>query len=137
MTPPLTLSAVILRVADVDKAAAYYTNTLGFTLERRFDTFAFLSSGATGPGGGVSIILNQPGKTLPPGEPMSLAGTTEVVLQTTDIHATFDALKAKGVAFLVPAPFLASSEATHDLYAAPFRDPDGHLLSITGRVVKK
>jgi catechol 2,3-dioxygenase-like lactoylglutathione lyase family enzyme len=53
-----------------------------------------------------------------------------------DIHAEHARLTAAGVEFLMP-PTHVSSDDTHDLYAAAFRDPDGHLLSITSRVVKQ
>lgn len=56
-----------------------------------------------------------------------VAGATEVVFQVEHVRAAWEALKNQGVEF-VNEP----RQVTPNDWAAHFRDPDGHLLSIFG-----
>ena len=56
-----------------------------------------------------------------------MAGGTEIVFGVEDVTAAHAALTARGVAFLS-----APRNVTGDQWAANFRDPDGHLLSVFG-----
>lgn len=58
-----------------------------------------------------------------------IVGATEVVFQVDDVQAAFDALRKRGVAF-----DSAPHNATGSEWAANFRDPDGHRLSIFGPI---
>src|SRR5262249_22980996 len=125
-TDPSRLSRighVILRVSDLKRSTAFYRDTLGLPLKFAFEGFAFFDAG------GITLALN---------ENQSVAGKVselshEIVFDTADIHAAFAALKSRGVEF-TREPRIVTSDATHDLLATDFRDPDGHVLSITGRV---
>lgn len=132
---PLTglrnVSSVILRVSDIAGAVAFYTQKLGLRVTRQSPGFAFLDAGA------ISLILNKPEGRIEPSDAPGLAGYTEVVFDVADIRAAFAALRGRGVQFLSPEPFRVSGDETHDVLAAPFRDPDGHLLSITGKEPKQ
>jgi predicted lactoylglutathione lyase len=44
---------------------------------------------------------------------------------------TYAEMKARGVVF-TREPFAATTDGSRVLYAANFKDPDGHVLSITG-----
>ena len=59
----------------------------------------------------------------------------EIAFDCPDIQGAYEALKARGVTF-GREPRVVTSDATHDLLATDFGDPDGHVLSITGRAAK-
>ena len=67
------------------------------------------------------------------GPSTGLSALTEVVLESADVMKTYQEMKARGVVFL-REPFAATTDGSRVLYAANFRDPDGHILSITGWV---
>lgn len=120
-TPPaLCASMVILRVQDLARAERFYTGALALEPTRRFAGFVFLDVGP------LTLILNQPERAVP----AVTTGLTEVVFSVADIHAAHRALEARGVAFLAPPRVVGHADG-FDRWVAPFRDPDGHLLSIT------
>ena len=49
---------------------------------------------------------------------------------------TVTAMKARGIVF-VPDPRVVNNDGAPDLYTTGFRDPDGHLLSVIGWVVRR
>jgi catechol 2,3-dioxygenase-like lactoylglutathione lyase family enzyme len=51
-------------------------------------------------------------------------------LEVADIDAMYAELKAAGIRFLYP-PRPASRSARLELWAAAFRDPDGHGIALT------
>lgn len=126
--PPPALSAnmVILRVADLERARAFYAETLGLRVTRSFPGFVFLDAG------GVTLVLNQPERPLA----SVTSGFTEVVFEVADIQDAHAALRSRGVAFLAP-PFIVGSAEDYDRWASPFRDPDGHLLSLTAMTPRR
>lgn len=125
------IAHVILRVSDLPRSVAYYKDMLGLTMQASFPGFAFFAAG------GVTLVLNEnkaaaaAAGRVPDGVP-----ATEIVFETTDIHAAHAALKSRGVAF-AREPRVVTSDATHDTLATDFCDPDGHVLSITGRVARR
>lgn len=124
----MRVSNVILRVADMDKSVAFYRDQLG--LGPRFVSPEFSGFDA----GSVTLMLHTP--ATPPTAPSAgLAALTEVVLETEDVHAAYSAMRARGVEFRLE-PRLLTSDATRDLVGTDFRDPDGHVLSLTGWVAK-
>lgn len=124
------VASVILRVADLKVSTEYYRDTLGLTVQFAFEGFAFFA------GGGVTLILNE-NKAIAASAGVSAGGVpaTEIVFDAPDIRAAYATLKARGVAF-TREPRVVTSDATHDTLATDFRDPDGHVLSIMGRVAK-
>ena len=79
--------------------------------------FVFLNAG------GVTLSLSTTHAKLA----TPVAGGTEVVFGVADVTAAHEALRARGVEFLN-----APRNVTGDQWAANFRDPDGHLLSVFG-----
>jgi catechol 2,3-dioxygenase-like lactoylglutathione lyase family enzyme len=120
------VSNLILRVADLPRALAFYRDTLGMGVRFASDEFAFLD------GGGIALVLNKP--EAPPAQASAgLAALTEVVLEVDDVRARYAELEKRGVPFSrEPRP--VTSDAQRDLLATDFRDPDGHVLSLTGWV---
>ncbi len=124
---PLRASRIILRVADLQKSIAFYRDQVGLPVQSSTPNFAVLDGG-----GGITVMLNQVAVTSPSS---GLAALTEIVLESPDVMATYAAMKARGIAFKV-VPRTVTTDGVRDLLATDFRDPDGHVLSITGWVAR-
>lgn len=120
MTTSTRLSHVMLAVEDIDRSVAFYAGTLGLDLLHRTPAMAFLDAGGT-------TIVVRTGFDAGPGD------AVEIVLESPDVHRTFAAWRQRGVAFRVELRPVMQAGGRH-LVAADFRDPDGHLLSLTGWV---
>ncbi|MEM6647479.1 MAG: VOC family protein [Bacteroidota bacterium] len=122
----LKVNHVRLRVHDVDAAAAFYTDVLGF--ER--DT-APCGPGRIGlKGAMLPLVLEEADGPLPP---LSEATPrTKVTLEAYDLHATMARLKGEGVAFTIdpPVPFGVNAAGEPLGLATRFQDPMGHEFSI-------
>jgi len=86
------------QIKDVARAIAFYTGTLGFTLDQQhLPAFAQVSIGD------LKLILSGPGasgsRPMPNGHPQSPGGWTRVILQVKDLPARIVALKKAGVRF--------------------------------------
>lgn len=118
------VAQVILRVADLKRSMAFFGETLGLPLKFNFENFAFYAAG------GIDLVLNESKSAKEFG-----ADLTEITFECEDIQTTYAGLRTRGVAF-AREPRVVTGDATHDLYAVDFRDPDGHVLSLTGRVAR-
>ena len=115
---------LILRVSDLAASTAFYRDRVGLKLQMINEEFAVFD------GGGMLLMLE--GLAKPPAGPSTgLAAFTEVVLESPDVFATYAAMESRGVTFRRKLRAVTSDE-TRDLYAADFRDPNGHVISIAG-----
>ncbi|UGT42348.1 VOC family protein [Nocardia yamanashiensis] len=142
----LKLEVVVLPVADVDRAKAFYTERLGFRLDADFPVDAsYRVVQVTPPGSACSIIFGTGVSAAAPG---SLQGLHLIV---TDIEQTVAELTGRGVT--VEGPFRDATGVFHHAGAesrvpgvdpqrrsygsfAAFTDPDGNgwfLQEITQR----
>ncbi|MGH3649363.1 MAG: VOC family protein [Acidimicrobiia bacterium] len=117
----MRIGQIILRVADLDRSVAFWTDTVGFEMSMRAGTFAFLD------GGGTQLTLNQVERRS------TDESLTEIVLEFDDIRSAFSELSNRGVPFEVSLRPV-TSDGERELLAAHFRDPDGHLASAVGWV---
>ncbi len=117
----MRIGRLILRVSDLDRSVKFWSESVGFDVVGRGGAFAFLD------GGGVELALNQVSDVA---KDTSL---TEIVIESSDVRASYEDLAARGVPLEVSLrPVM--SEGDRQLLAAHFHDPDGHLGSITGWV---
>lgn len=108
---------IMLGVTNVDGSVRFYRDTVGLTLQSASSEFAFFATGV------VTLALNAPlGRSVKP-----LAGATEVVFPVASVRAAHETLSAQGCVFAT-APRVVTGES----WAASFRDPDGHLLTLFG-----
>jgi catechol 2,3-dioxygenase-like lactoylglutathione lyase family enzyme len=107
---------ILVPVADIDRAAAFYADVLGLPLLFRFPGNAFFDAH------GVRIYLATPTE---PG----YAGPATLYFRVDDVGATFDALVARG-AEVREAPEIAHRDAAYDLWLAFVRDPDGNNIGL-------
>ena len=98
--PPgtFTVHGVRYQVADVARAAAFYTDHLGFKLEhQQLPAFASVSLGD------FRLLLSGPGasgsRPMPEGVSQQPGGWNRVVLRVTDLPARIAALEKVGVRF--------------------------------------
>jgi catechol 2,3-dioxygenase-like lactoylglutathione lyase family enzyme len=113
--PPVSM--IMLGVRDLEKSISFYRDRLGIDVRQRIPGFAFLDSGA------LTIVLSEPlAKNVSP-----LAGATEVIFSVNDVRASYEALKNQGVEFSQEP-----RNVSGPMWAANFRDPDGHLLTLFG-----
>ena len=111
------IANVMLGTTDLARSVAFYHETLGLDIRFESPGFAFLD------GGGVTLVLSEAHARL--ADPV--AGGTEIVFGVEDVTAAHAGLTARGVEFLSEP-----RNVTGDQWAANFRDPDGHLLSVFG-----
>lgn len=114
------VALVMLGVKDFPKSVAFYRDTLGLQPQGEVPgEFAFFN------GGGVMLALSVPHadpKTSP-----STVGAFEVVFGVDNVTAAYEALRARGVAFI-----REPRNVTGANWSAVFTDPDGHRLSLFG-----
>jgi glyoxylase I family protein len=92
------LWGVRYQVKDVQRAIAFYTQTLGFHLDmQNLPAFGQVSIG------GLKLILSGPGasgsRPMPNGHQQEPGGWNRIVLQVQDLSARIGALKETGVRF--------------------------------------
>jgi len=94
----LGVHGVRYQVADVARAAAFYTRHLGFKLEHQ-QLPAFASDSL----GDFTLLLSGPGasgsRPMPGGELQKPGGWNRVVLRVSDLPALIDTLKKAGLKF--------------------------------------
>lgn len=113
----MRVSHVMLGVSSVEASLPFYRDKLGMNVQHQIPGFAFLD------GGSLTLALSEEvwrsmGKS---------AGAMEIVLGVDSVKATYAEMKQRGVAFTNEPRVVNGRE-----WAANFRDPDGHLLSIFG-----
>jgi methylmalonyl-CoA/ethylmalonyl-CoA epimerase len=122
-TAPLHLSAIgqiALTVTQVDRAIAFYRDTLGMKLLFQVPNMGFFDCG------GVRLMLTGAAKA---GDGQSFV----VYFKVPDIQQVFQALTERGVT-IDRDPHLLARMPDHDLWMAFFRDPDRNLLALMSEV---
>lgn len=112
----LEISMIMFGVENMKRSVAFYRDTVGLELQSESEEFAFFKTGA------VTLALNAGlGKMEP------RAGAVEVIFPVESVTKAHDVLAAKGLNFFrKPRAINAGS------FAATFRDPDGHLITLYG-----
>ena len=118
-----SVHGVRYQVTDVARAAAFYTDRLGFTLgHQHLPAFASVSLGE------FTLLLSGPGasgsRPLPGGEPQQPGGSNRVVLRVADLPARIDALKNAAV------KFRNQMEAGPGGRQIQIEDPDGNPIEL-------
>jgi len=117
------LHGVRYQTTDVQRAADFYTEHLGFTLEhRQLPAFATVSLG------GFKLLLSGPGasgsRPMPDGRRQEAGGWNRIVLHVTDVAREIERLGKAGVKF------------RNEMEAGPagrqiqIEDPDGNPIEL-------
>jgi methylmalonyl-CoA/ethylmalonyl-CoA epimerase len=104
-------------VRDVDRAEAFYRDTLGLRHLYRFGDLTFFDCA------GVRLLLE---KSHDPGNDNH---GSPIYFSCADIALSVRELQQRGVIF-DGAPHLIARMDDHDLWMAFFKDPDGHILAL-------
>jgi catechol 2,3-dioxygenase-like lactoylglutathione lyase family enzyme len=118
------LRQIAVAVKDLQTSKAFYRDMMGLKL--LFEAppgLAFFDLG------GVWLMLSQENEKEPAHEGSVL------YFEAANIHEAYEALKARGVAF-IDAPHLIANMGTFELWMTFFRDPDGTALALRAEVPK-
>ena len=120
MTHITTVGRVMVPVADQDKAIAFYTGALGFSVAADVpfgegDRWVEVAP----PGGGANLAL------VPPRGDYQTGRNTGIALESSDVQAAHDDFRSRGIA--IDEPGIMGGDGT----VPPmffFRDGDGNVL---------
>ena len=115
------IGQIAVPVTDIDRAVAYYRDTLGMRfLFQAPPGLAFFDCA------GVRLMLDGPAKAQ--------AGMSSVIYyKVDDLQDASTVLSERGVQFENP-PHLIATLPDHELWMAFFRDPDANLLALMSEV---
>jgi catechol 2,3-dioxygenase-like lactoylglutathione lyase family enzyme len=116
---PISGVGLTLLVTDLSRSLEFYRDTLGFEEFDRGSGNAVLASGAT------RLVLRE----VTGAAPMSRR-LVHVNLEVDDIEAAYRRLKDAGLRFTY-APRVVNRGSRVEVWAAAFRDPDGHGIALT------
>ena len=110
------IGQIAVTVGNLERAVAFYRDTLGMALLFQVPNMAFFDCG------GVRLMLGLPEK---PGEIFS----SVIYYKVDQIQQACEILSSRGVEFEAK-PHLIAKMPDHDLWMAFFRDPDRNLLAL-------
>lgn len=116
---PIHGVGITLLVTDLNRSIAFYRDMLGFHEIDGGEGNAVLASGAT------RIVLRAIRDVAPINRRL-----VHLNLEVADLDATYEDLRSKGIRFTY-APRAVNRGAKLELWAAAFRDPDGHGIALT------
>jgi len=115
------IGQIAVTVHDLEKAIAFYRDTLGIRFLFQVPQMAFFDCG------GIRLMLGVP-ETPEFDHPSSI-----LYYKIDDIHAAFETLTARGVMFK-DKPHLIAKLPDHELWMAFFGDVDGNTLALMSEV---
>jgi catechol 2,3-dioxygenase-like lactoylglutathione lyase family enzyme len=114
---PSRVSIIAIGVTDLTKSIGFYNGTLGLPEAKRSEDVAFISTST------ITIMLSGPlGRFIKPA-----TGSTEIIFPVDSVSTAYRLLTERGCTF-IKQPNMVIPET----WAATFKDPDGHLLTILG-----
>lgn len=116
--PPIAGVGFTLLVTDLARSLAFYRD-LGFTEVDQGSGNAVLASGAT------RLVLREATEAVPISRRL-----VHVNLEVDDIEDAYARLRESGVRFTYP-PRVVNRGSRLEVWAAAFRDPDGHGIALT------
>lgn len=115
------IGQIAINVHDVEKATAFYRDTLGMKFLFDAGHMAFFDCG------GVRLMLSLPDK------PEFDHPSSIIYYRVSDIQQACEVLESRGVHF-EEKPILVARLQDHDLWMAAFRDVDNNLLALMSEV---
>ncbi|WBB66878.1 VOC family protein [Micromonospora sp. WMMD812] len=116
---PISGVGLTLLVTDLSRSLDFYRDVLGFAELDRGSGNAVLASGAT------RLVLREVTEAAPVSRRL-----VHVNLEVGDIQAAYARLRGSGVRFTY-APRVVNRGTKLEVWAAAFRDPDGHGIALT------
>ncbi|MBN2501325.1 MAG: VOC family protein [Anaerolineales bacterium] len=118
-----TIGQIAVPVKDLERATAFYRDTLGMQFLFQVPNMAFFDCG------GVRLLLGLP-ESPEEAHPASI-----IYYKVADIQAHFEAYKARGMIF-VAEPHLVAEMQDHDLWMAFCEDSEANTLALMSEVPK-
>ena len=115
------IGQIAITAQDLDRAVAFYRDTLGMPCLFRVPNLAFFDCG------GIRLMLSRPERPEVD-HPASI-----IYYKVDDLQAAYAALKERGVSF-VDEPHLIAKLTDHDLWMAFFHDSEGNTLALMSEV---
>ncbi|MBM0234810.1 VOC family protein [Micromonospora sp. STR1_7] len=116
---PISGVGLTLLVTDLSRSLGFYRDMLGFTEVDQGAGNAVLASGTT------RLVLREVTGAAPISRRL-----VHVNLEVDDIEAAYERLRGSGVRFTY-APRVVNRGSKLEVWAAAFRDPDGHGIALT------
>ncbi|MEV2242687.1 VOC family protein [Micromonospora sp. NPDC049891] len=116
---PISGVGITLLVTELSRSLEFYRDRLGFSEVDRGAANAVLSSGTT------RLVLRE----VTGAQPISRR-LVHVNLDVDDIQSAYERLRESGVRFTYP-PRVVNRGSKLEVWAAAFRDPDGHGIALT------
>jgi catechol 2,3-dioxygenase-like lactoylglutathione lyase family enzyme len=114
------IGQIALTVSDIDRAVAFYRDSLGMQFLFQVPNLAFFDCD------GIRLMLSLPEKAA--------EGSSSVIYyKVADIQRAFKTLTSRGVSF-EGEPHLIARMPDHELWMAFFRDLDRNLLALMSEV---
>lgn len=113
------IGQIAVNVDKLDSAVDFYRDTLGMKFLFQVPSMAFFDCD------GVRLLLNEVEVWKYP--------SSILYYKVEDIHATHEALVARGVTF-TDDPHLVAKMSDHDLWMAFFKDPAGNILALMSEI---
>ncbi|MEO3769769.1 VOC family protein [Micromonospora sp. B9E7] len=118
-TGPISGVGLTLLVTDLSRSLGFYRDVLGFSEVDQGAHNAVLASGTT------RLVLREVTGAAPISRRL-----VHVNLEVNDIEAAYERLRGSGVRFTY-APRVVNRGTKLEVWAAAFRDPDGHGIALT------
>lgn len=118
-----SIGQIAINTHDVKRATEFYRDTLGMKFLFEAGNMAFFDCG------GVRLMLSLPDR------PEFDHPSSIIYFRVADIQGAYELLTSRGVRF-EQKPFLVAKLSDHDLWLAPFRDPDNNLLELMSEVLR-
>jgi len=113
----MKLSMLMLGVENVEKSVAFYRDIVGLSPKSQIGEFAFLDAGDI-----MLVLSSSLARQVP-----TRAGAMEAIFGAASVRTDHQELHARGAHFLNEP-----HEVSPGSWAATFRDPDGHMLTLFG-----
>ena len=117
------IGQIAINVKDIGRAVPFYRDTLGMKFLFEVPNLAFFDCG------GVRLMLGGAEK------PEFDHPASVLYYKVSDINASYEALKTRGVSF-IDQPHLIAKLADHDLWMVFFNDPEGNTLALMSEVAR-
>jgi catechol 2,3-dioxygenase-like lactoylglutathione lyase family enzyme len=117
------IGQIAIVVEDLERATAFYRDTLGMHFLFQVPRMAFFDVG------GVRLMLGLP-------EGVDKAATSTIYYRVGDLVGAYEQLAGRGVEF-VEKPHLVARMEDHDLWMAFFHDTEGNLLALMSELPRR
>jgi methylmalonyl-CoA/ethylmalonyl-CoA epimerase len=115
------LGQIAMHVTDLERAVAFYRDTLQVSFLFEFPGLAFFNCG------GVRLMITRPEGGEKP------SGNSVLYFKVQDIQGETQLLVSRGVK-LEGEPHLIARLPDHELWMVFFRDPEGNLLALMSEI---